>query len=214
MTFDRLAPHYDWMENVTAGERLQAARTVWLDHLRGRRRVLSAGEGHGRFAEALVSRFDDVELTVIEASRAMLGRAQQRLGPQADRVHWHCGDVCAWHPPGRFDAITTCFFLDCFPPETLAKIVRHLAACAHPDAVWLVVDFAVPTSGAARWRAQAVHWLMYAFFRRAVGLPARRLTPPDTLLGQQGFQLVARREFEWGLVRADIWRRRSDPRSA
>ena len=43
--------------------------------------------------------------------------------------------------------------------------------------------------------------------RRLAGLPARRLTPPHDLLRRQGFQLAGHREFEWGLVRADVWRR-------
>ena len=52
MSFDALAPHYDWMEALLAGRRLERARAAQLDALAGRRRVLSAGEGHGRFAAA------------------------------------------------------------------------------------------------------------------------------------------------------------------
>jgi len=131
MNFDRLAPHYDWLEALTAGGLLQRVRTACLGELAGRRRILSAGEGHGRFA----------------------------------------------------------------------------AACAARDAVWLVADFAVPAQGPARWRARAVHALMYAFFRGAVGLPARRLTPPDALLRWHGFERVREQTFNWGLLRAEVWRR-------
>jgi ubiquinone/menaquinone biosynthesis C-methylase UbiE len=207
MNFDRLAPHYDWMEAWLAGERLQRARTALLDELHGRRRILSAGEGHGRFAEACVARFPEAELTCIEASAGMLDRARRRLGPAATRVSWQQGDVLALESGRPFDAIVTCFFLDCFPPDALDVVVGRLARCATPDAIWLVVDFALPPHGLARWRARAVHWLMYAFFRRVAGLPAHRLTTPDDYLGAHGFQLVSRREFDWGLVRADIWRR-------
>jgi hypothetical protein len=51
---------------------------------------------------------------------------------------------------------------------------------------------------------------MYAFFRVVVALPARRLTPPDRLLEQQGFRLDGRRDREWGLLRSDLWRRVSE----
>lgn len=208
MNFDRLAPHYDWLEALTAGPRLQRVRTAWLGELRGRRRILSVGEGHGRFAAACVAAHPTAELTCIEASPRMLARAQTRLGPAAARVDWQCSDFLAWTPPAeKFDAIVTCFFLDCFPPETLAVVIDRLAACATADASWLVADFAVPDRGAARWRARAVHALMYAFFRGVVRLPARRLTPPGTALCAHGFDLVGRREFEWGLLRADLWRR-------
>lgn len=207
MNFDRLAPHYDWLEALLAGNRLQRARTAWLGELRGTQRILSVGEGHGRFAAACRARFPEAELTCVETSPGMLARAQRRLGTDSTQVTWYRGDVLAWNADGQFDAIVTCFFLDCFPPETLAAVVGHLARCATSDAVWLVVDFALPPRGLARWRARAVHWLMYAFFRHVVGLPARRLSPPDHLLISHGFQLAARKEFDHGLVRSDVWRR-------
>lgn len=207
MNFDRLAPHYDWMEAFLAGDRLQRARTAWLGELAGRRRILSVGEGHGKFAAACRARFPEAELTCIEASPAMGTRARRRLGADAKNVNWHCGDLLAWEGGGAFDAIVTCFFLDCFPPETLAAVVEALARRAAPDAIWLLVDFTLPPRGLARWRALAVHGLMYAFFRRVTGLPARRLTLPDDLLRRQGFTPAGRREFEWGLVRSEVWRR-------
>jgi SAM-dependent methyltransferase len=194
------------MEACLAGDRLQRARTAWLGELRGRRRILSVGEGHGKFAAACAALFPDAELTCVEAGAGMIARAQRRLGPAA-AVRWLHGDALTSTPDGPFDAIATCFFLDCCPPETLTAVIARLAASAAPDACWLVADFAVPPRGLARWRAQAVHFLMYRFFRGIVGLPARRLTPPDDLLRQHGFTLAARREFDWGLLRADLWQR-------
>lgn len=208
MNFDRLAPHYDRLEALTAGGRLQRIRTAWLEALQGRRRILSAGEGHGRFATACSMRHPEAMLTCVEASPRMLARAQDRMRGRSTRITWHCQDIADWLPPvERFDAIATCFFLDCFAPEQLFRVVAKLAACATDDALWIVVDFAVPDRGAARWRALAVHALMYGFFRITTGLSARRLTPPDEMLRAHGFTLVGRRESEWGLLRADLWRR-------
>lgn len=207
MTFDRLAPHYDRLEALTAGARLQRARTHWLDELAGCRHVLSVGEGHGRFAAAFLARFPDTKLTCVEASPGMIAVARRRTQPWADRVQWVRAEALAWQPGERYDAIVTCFFLDCFPPDTLASVIRHLADAAEDQAKWLVVDFALPESGPARWRARAVHVLMYAFFRFAVALPARRLARPDGLLAAKGFRRTQRREFEWGLVSAEVWTR-------
>ena len=208
MNFDWLAPHYDWMEALTAGDKLQHARAAWLGELAGRRRILSVGEGHGKFAAACAARFPEAALTCVEASPRMLARAQARTRALPARIEWNCADVFAWTPPPeKFDALATCFFLDCFPPEQLAAVVARLAAWATPDAVWLVADFAVPAHGPARWRAQAVHALMYAFFGAVTGLPARRLTPPDDLLRAHGFVLTGRRESNGGLIRSDCWRR-------
>jgi ubiquinone/menaquinone biosynthesis C-methylase UbiE len=205
MNFDRLAPHYDLLEALTAGGRLQRARTAWLEELAGRRRILSAGEGHGRFVSACAARFPEAEITGVDASARMLARARRRTPAH---VRWECADLLRWNPPEKYDAIVTCFFLDCFTPAMLTEVVARLADWAAPGAVWLVVDFAVPPQGPARWRAQVVHALMYGFFRLAAALPARCLTPPDDLLRAHGFVLEGRREFEWGLVRADLWRHR------
>jgi ubiquinone/menaquinone biosynthesis C-methylase UbiE len=205
MSFDRLAPHYDWMEALTAGDRLQRARTHWLDALQDRRDILSAGEGHGRFAAACLARHPGSRLTCLEASPGMLRRAQQRTRGLGGDVRWVETDVLAWRPERSFDALVTCFFLDCFSPTEAARVVAHLARAAAPAATWIVVDFALPAAGPARWRAQAVHWLMYRFFRVTVALPARRLTAPDPLLAQHGFRLAGRQESDWGLIRADCW---------
>ena len=211
MSFDQLAPHYDLLEALTAGSRLQRARTEWLDALKGRPRILSVGEGHGRFAAACLARFPEAELTCVEASPAMLTVAQRRCQGLPGRVRWECQEVLTWQPSQQYDAIVTCFFLDCFPPAALAAVVAHLAGAATEDAVWLHTDFAIPEKGLARLRARAVHALMYAFFRVFTALSARKLTAPDLELARHGFARTSRRDFEWGLIRAELWQRRRKP---
>jgi SAM-dependent methyltransferase len=207
MNFDRLARHYNWLEAVTAGRQLQRMRTHWLDALADRPRILSVGEGHGRFAAACMARFPQAELTCVEASPAMLAVAQRRTHGMPGRVRWQCSDILEWQTPGRYDAIVTCFFLDCFPPHALADVIGHLSALATDDAVWLLSDFAVPACGPARLRAQAIHTLMYWFFRVCATLPARSLSRPDSDLRRHGFELTGEFHSEWGLLRSDLWRR-------
>lgn len=208
MNFDRLAPHYDRLEAFTAGSRLQTVRTAWLGELSGRRRILSVGEGHGRFAAACTERFPDAALTCVEASPRMLARARERTRGAPGNITWVQADFLSWTPPKEpFDAIVTCFFLDCFPPDQLATVVAKLAGCATADAVWLVADFALPARGPARWRALATHALMYGFFRLVTALPARHFTAPDAELRRHGFRLEQRRATEWGLLQSDLWRR-------
>lgn len=207
MNFDRLAPHYDWLEAITAGARLQRARTRWLDALAGCQNVLSVGEGHGRFAAAFLEQFPEARLTCVETSPGMMAVARRRTQKWKDRVQWECAEALVWQPRQRYDAVVTCFFLDCFPPEPLAAVIGHLASAMAVNATWLVTDFTLPKSGLARLRAKGAHALMYAFFRIVVGLPARRLAPPDGLLSEHGFKLRGRHDSEWGLLRADVWRR-------
>ncbi|MFT3867807.1 MAG: class I SAM-dependent methyltransferase [Nibricoccus sp.] len=207
MNFDRLAPHYDWLEAVTAGARLQRARTQWLEALAGCRNILSVGEGHGRFAAACTRRFPGAQLTCVERSRGMLTQAQIKIDSGSFKIDWVLADVLSWQALRKYDAVVTCFFLDCFPADVLPRVIAKLANCATDDAIWLVTDFAIPSQGLARQRAHFVHWLMYRFFRVAVGLPANRLVVPDELLAAEGFHVEARHDAEWGLLRSDLWRR-------
>jgi ubiquinone/menaquinone biosynthesis C-methylase UbiE len=216
MNFNRLAPWYDLMEDILAGSLLEKARAALLDELDGCRSVLSVGEGHGRFAAMYARRFPAGTLVCVEESARMIRQAQQRLhaigrsGRPVARVVWNHATVEAWQPPPqKFAGVVTCFFLDCFTADGLAAIVEKLSRRAEKDARWIIVDFALPARGPRRVRAQAIHQIMYTFFRAAVSLPARRLTPPDSLLLLHGFHRARKVTFSWGLLSAELWVRRS-----
>jgi ubiquinone/menaquinone biosynthesis C-methylase UbiE len=209
MSFDRLAPHYTWMERVLAGRRLQRCRITWLDELRDCENVLIAGVGHGHFLRAAAMRFPHLHIVNVDASREMLVQAQRRTADlessRLEFVHAHLPD---WKPAeGRFDAVVTPFFLDCFAPRDLASVISGLARGARQTARWLLTDFTVPAGGWKRHRARAIHATMYAFFRPVTRINARSVTPPDALLSSQGFKLYGRRTYNLGLLHADLWRR-------
>jgi ubiquinone/menaquinone biosynthesis C-methylase UbiE len=214
--FDLLAPHYPWLEKFLAGSRLQRCRTAWFGELGGARRMLIAGVGHGPALVDLLRRHPTLEVTCVDASARMLAVARrqvQRAGLGRARLEFIHASLLEWSPPaGRFDVIATHFFLDCFAPAQLAAVIAALGRAATPDARWIVSDFAVPARGPARWRAQAVHAIMYGFFRVVTRLGARRLTPPDDLLAQHGFDRRRRVTYEWGLLHADLWARSPEGR--
>ena len=216
MNFDRLAPHYDWMEVLGAGRTMQRARVHWLEALAGCTNVLSVGEGPGRFAAAFAARYPQARLTVVDPSAAMLARARRRVTQAAAEhrnaplapIAWTQATLPEWEPPSQsFDAIVTCFFLDLFPPDRLREIVAALAGVSAPRAIWLLTDFLPPPPGFTGVASRALHAAMYAFFRQTTGVPARRLTAPDALLAAQGFALEQRQRFTWPAVHADLWRR-------
>lgn len=219
MSFDRLTPHYTWLERVLAGPRLQRARVAWVHELAPnlaheapeRFRVLIAGVGHGHFLRACARRFPHVEIVSVDASARMLEQARARAlhaGIPRERLQFVQASLPEWQPPAQsFDAIVTHFFLDCFPPGELADVVATLAHSARGTARWLLADFAVPARGWRRARAQTIHRAMYAFFRPVAQVQARRVTQPDPLLRAHGFTLLGRKTSEWGLLQSDLWTR-------
>lgn len=161
MSFDRLAPHYRWMERVLAGGVMQRCRLAWLDKVCDARRVLVVGEGPGRFIERAVVAMLEAEFVCVDASGAMLERARAAVGKNA-RVQFVQASLPEWEPPiAQVDLIVTHFFLDCFPEPQLSQVVERLASAATADARWFLADFQVPASGARRLRARVLLAMAY-----------------------------------------------------
>jgi SAM-dependent methyltransferase len=211
MSFDRLAPHYRWMEAVLAGRKMQRCRVAWLDTVLGCRNVLVVGEGPGRFLEIAAKLLPAAEFVCVDSSAGMLERAKA-AAPENARVRFVQASLPAWKPTGGpFDLVVTHFFLDCFPAQTLDEVVATLAGSTTNDARWLLADFQIPACGIARLRARLLLALAYRFFRIATALPAASLTAPDDALRKNGFQLQRRIVTDWGLLHSDVWARDSQP---
>lgn len=214
MSFDRIAPHYPWMERALAGAAMHRARTAFLDRLPAPRRVLLPGEGHGRFLVEVLRRFPRTVVTVLDASERMLREARtlpSRQGLSLERVEFIHADATAWEPPAAaYDLVAAHFFFDCFTAAQVDDLAARLAHGSTPDARWLVADFHTPARGPARWRARAIVWALYRFFAYTARVAAQNLAPPDRALEHHGFTLEARQLFDWQLLHSDLWVR-SDP---
>ena len=195
------------MECLLAGRLLQRCRTHWLAQLCDVRHALMLGEGNGRFLVPFVEQFPTATVTCVDASARMLQCARARLTPsQCARVEFIHADALTWRPPHeQFDLVVTHFFLDCFRPGQLARLIGQVVSGTTATARWLLADFREPDRGWTRWRARLMLRVMYAFFRIATALPARRLTAPDFFLEQAGFTLKRRQIFEFGLLHSDVW---------
>jgi ubiquinone/menaquinone biosynthesis C-methylase UbiE len=209
VSFDTLAPVYRPLEWVLAGRLLQQCRTTFLPQLQGCRRALLLGEGPGRFLGELVTACPDLEVTVLERSPGMIREAERVLGPeQRDRVRFEAVEIRNWRPASApYDLVASHFFLDCFQPQDVARIVDRVARATSSQAHWLVSDFRVPRRGWRRTRARLIHGVMYAFFRTATDVSACEVTPPDAYLHQAGFRVQGRRYYNLGLLYSAWWRR-------
>lgn len=212
MSFDRLARHYRWMEAVLAGGILQHCRTAFIDQVEEPGSALLLGEGNGRYLSPFLQLNRSTRVVCVEQSARMIScakRALQRQGIDSARVEFIQADLLTWDAPAEtFDLIVSHFFLDCFTEAQLRVLVPRIAAAGRGDCVWIVSDFQIPEAGFWELRARVVHKLMYAFFHFATGLPARRLTQPDALLADVGFELARRVTAQRGLLRSDQWVRR------
>jgi ubiquinone/menaquinone biosynthesis C-methylase UbiE len=213
--FDRLARIYRGLEFLAFGRDLERARFCFLDHLADCREILVLGEGDGRCAAQLVRAAPAARIRCIDASGAMLARAAARLTGTAARARVTFERADAFHcplPAGRYDAVITLFFLDCFLPDQVAALVGRIHGSLQPGARWLWADFAQPRRGWHRWRARASLRVLYAFFRWQTGLPARALPPAEEILARAGFACEAEREFQGGFVRSALYRERAPRR--
>jgi ubiquinone/menaquinone biosynthesis C-methylase UbiE len=211
MSFDVLAPHYRWMEFVLAGEKLQRCRTAFLDRVSDARNILTVGEGNGRFLAECHRRLPNARITMLDSSLAMLTVARKRLaaaGADMTRIEFIHSNIFDWTPsPRSYDLIVTHFFLDCFPPGQIEKVIGLLADSATSSAAWLLADFQIPEKGFRRYRASAIHAAMYLFFNVVTGISARSVVAPDELLQMHGFTLRERQSRDWGLLHTDFWAR-------
>jgi SAM-dependent methyltransferase len=207
--FDRLAGPYRALEFAAFGRDLERARFAFLDRLAGCRDILLLGEGDGRCAARLAGIAPGARILCVDSSPGMIARAKRRI-PQADaaRVTFLCADVLSFVPaPGAFDAAATLFFLDCFDEASVAAIVARVGPALRPRAPWLFADFVLPAGGIARLRARAWLGVLYAFFRAGTGLRTSALPPSERVLGQAGWALAERKEFQGGLVRSAVYLR-------
>jgi len=191
---------------ATAGEKLQRCRVAFLREISVPRKILIAGEGHGRFLPVCAEVFPNAGIVVVDSSAKMLEIAGGKV--ESARIEFVHADFLEWvGPSGEFDLIVTNFFLDCFREEELAVVVRKLGDLAAPQADWLLADFEIAPDGLARWRSWVIVAVLYRFFRIMTGLRAKALVPPEPHLKEMGFALHHRKTHEWGLLKSEWWRR-------
>lgn len=211
MSFDRLAPHYRWMEALFARERLQRCRVALLDAIPPPELVLIYGEGNGRFLAELLRRFPAARVTVVEESGVMIELARTRLrreGLESATVTFLQTDALTWEPPpAAFDLVVTCFFLDCFREDQLRSLIPLIARAGGGGVRWLVADFQIAASGLRRARSRLVVGILYLFFRVMTRLSGRELVDPAPLLQAQGFTCERCVEMDHGLLYSAVWRR-------
>lgn len=186
--FDGVAWCYDVLSGLVFGKSLRQAQQFALESLPPDNPcVLIIGGGTGWVLGEVLRRRPESRILYLEASAAMLRRAQatlQQAAPaQANQVTFQLGTEAALAPDATFDALVTFFLLDLFTPQYLQGLLQRLRAAQRPGAPWLVADFVPPQH---QWQ-RVLHHSMYTFFRLTTGISARQL--PDWPAALQGLGL-------------------------
>ena len=203
MNVDPLARWYRFFEYCAFGRALERRRFAYLSRLAWVRRVLVLGEGDGRFVARLREVAPEASIDVVELSWEMIALARARVGS----VRFLQGDArLVDFGFAEYDAVVTCFFLDCFEESEAGALVERLGRALRPGGVWVMSDFAVPARGWRRWHAAVWIWTMYRFFWIATGLRTRWLPPIGKLLAAAGLTRVEYQEERAGMIVSELWR--------
>jgi len=153
-------------------------------------RVLYAGVGTGE--ELLSALAAGARPTALDASPAMLERAQTRLGPRAREVQFCCEDVFAHAAAQPYDTVVANFFLNVFAESLLPRVTRRLTELVCPGGSLLIGDFAPPVANRlARALQRAYYWPPLALFRLLTNNPWHPLYDYRPEVERLGLELVA-----------------------
>lgn len=204
--YNGLACAYHALEFLAFGHDLERARFTLMPMLATCRSILIIGEGDGRFLKRFLRLNSHAHIDCIDLSPAMLARAAERIGDEAHRVHFQAGDIRQVElTANHYDAVVTCFVLDCFSRADCAAIITRIGAALKSHALWLWSDFALPPDGFQRWRARLWVAALHLFFRWQTGQTVRELPPAESLFVVAGFKPIAEATFQRGLLRSVVF---------
>ncbi|HXS12105.1 MAG TPA: methyltransferase [Acidobacteriaceae bacterium] len=214
--FDRIAAIYRWGEYISLGPLLQRTRTRLLNQLNNPRHALVLGDGDGRFLEQLLLRYPQCTAVAVDISAVMLDKVRSRclesVPNAATRLSTLQRSALNIDPQPSADLptpdlIVTHFLLDCFSQPDVDALATRIASQLTPGALWLVSDFALPSSPLLRPFARLYIASLYAAFRLLTGLRVNQLPDPQSALHRNGMRRIARCTLLGGLLYTELWRR-------
>jgi ubiquinone/menaquinone biosynthesis C-methylase UbiE len=139
------------------------------------RRALDLGVGTGYFAEWFLRRFPNARLWAIDGSAAMVEVARERLGPLAQRVHFHIGDfrdLARLVPEGEsFDVAFSSFALHHLGRDDKQAVIRAARDRLRPGGWFLNADIHIAEAPEIEQRLQEIR--VNGIMGRGQGVDAR-----------------------------------------
>ena len=190
VNYGRVASVYDLLSWIYTGGQIARLKQHQATRFAPGERVLYAGVGTGE--ELLSALAVGASPTALDASPAMLERAQKRLGARAREVRFCCEDVFAHATADPYDTVVANFFLNVFAEPLLPRVTRRLAKLIRPGGSLLIGDFAPPVAGRVERALQrAYYWPPLGLFRLLTNNPWHPLYDYRPVVERLGLELVA-----------------------
>jgi SAM-dependent methyltransferase len=206
--FNRLARIYRWLEYLTFGPFLWRCRIHFLPQLLCCRRALVLGDGDGRFTVRLLRENPEIQIHAVDASPRMIEALQRASKPYAARLTTEVADLRIWGPANSvgYDLIVTHFFLDCLSTDEVSGLACRLTPALCSNALWVVSEFAIPSTVFGRTFAAGLVTLLYRVFRLLTGLRQQSLPNHFGALRTSGWALQIEDTHLCGLLLGQLWR--------
>jgi cyclopropane fatty-acyl-phospholipid synthase-like methyltransferase len=205
--FDRIARVYRWGEYLSFGKALERCRFCFLAEVSTASKILTLGEGDGRFLAALLKKNSQAMADAVDVSEVMLSLLQGRVQAAGaeKRLRTHLADVRDFEPSDSgYDLVVTHFFLDCLTENEIAQLMKRLRPHLANHSRWLVSDFAIPAQGVRKIFGTAVVSALYLGFWLLTNLQIRRLPELSNVWRASSFESKRRQEFLGGLIYSEI----------
>ena len=200
-----MARSYVWLEYFAFGSALMRCRLALIGDLAAAKRILIVAEGDGRFLAALLAKYPNLHVVVVEQSSKMIALAKARVC--SDRVEFIEASVFSAQLRGSFDAIVTCFFLDLLSEADSVALFRRLSTFLADDGLWYCADFSLPSSFWARLYALLMFRVMVWFFAWQTGFEGRHLVDTHSLFKSEGFILVKTAVMHFRFLTTSIYKK-------
>lgn len=197
--FDKVAWFYEIVSGIYSTGQISASKAWQVSQMHADQKVLYVGVGAGE--DAILAADREVELTCVDMSERMLARTARKLEHLKHRATLLCDDIRNHRLFGHYDVVTANYFLNCFTPEDMRSMLKHLLHLLKPSGRLMIADVA-PARG--NWMSRVLHELHHSIAIRsfhALGLvPLHPIYDYEPILRELGLQIVGQAGFRLGGV--------------
>ncbi len=197
--FNSLAPVYDAVARIVIGKGIRTSQLHFLNHLRGRHKLLMLGGGTGWILPYVIKANPAIQIDYIDVSDRMIEKARSRVSEDF-QVRFIVGTE-ENIPDKDYDCVITNFYLDLFDDLSLGHVVFRIKNSILPNAIWVATDFI----NEKPWHKRVLA-IMYTFFRVTTGLSTQKLPLWEKELRKAGGTQLEMAKYSRGFIKSIVFR--------